>query len=47
MFQDEVPKGLPLVRGIEHKIDFISGDVIPNRPDNRANQLILKKFRGK
>ncbi|XP_023534142.1 uncharacterized protein LOC111795765 [Cucurbita pepo subsp. pepo] len=37
VFQDEVPKGLPPIRGIEHKIDFIPGAVIPNRLAYRAN----------
>ena len=32
VFQDEVPKELPPIRGIGHKIDFIPGAVIPNRP---------------
>ena len=37
VFQDEVPKGLPLIRDIEHKIDFITGAIIPNRPAYREN----------
>ena len=32
VFQDEVPKGLPPIRDIEHKVDFIPEVVILNRP---------------
>ena len=32
LFPEEVPKGLPPVRGIEHHIDFIPGASIPNKP---------------
>ena len=31
MFHDEVPKGLPPIRGTEHQIDFILDAVIPNK----------------
>ena len=45
VFQDEVPKELPPIRGIEHKIDFIPGTVIPNRPAYRANPTETKEIR--
>ena len=45
VFQDEVPKGLPPIRGIEHKIDFIPGAVIPNRSAYRANPTENKEIR--
>ena len=44
VFQDEVPKGLPPISGIEHKIDFIPGVVIPNRPAYRANSTETKEI---
>ena len=37
VFQDEVLKGLSLIRGIEHRINFIPRDVIPNRSAYRFN----------
>ena len=37
VFLEEVPSGLPPIRGIEHQIDFIPGAVIPNRPTYRSN----------
>ena len=43
-FQDEVPKGLPPIGDIEHKIDFIPGAVIPNRPAYRANPSETKEI---
>ena len=37
MFPEEMPLGLPPLRGIEHQIDFFPGTVMPNRPIYRAN----------
>jgi Reverse transcriptase (RNA-dependent DNA polymerase) len=37
VFPEEMPKGLPPLRGIEHQIDFIPGSTIPNRPAYRSN----------
>jgi hypothetical protein len=31
VFLNDVPSGLPPVRGIEHQIDFVLGATIPNR----------------
>ena len=37
MFSNDVPSGLPLIRGIEHQIDFVLGATIPNRSAYRSN----------
>ena len=37
VFPNDVPSGLPPIRGIEHQIDFVSGAIIPNRPAYRSN----------
>lgn len=37
VFPEELPSGLPPLRGIEHQIDFILGAPIPNRPASRMN----------
>ena len=37
LFSKEMPSSLPPLRGIEHKIDFIPGTPIPNRPAYRTN----------
>jgi hypothetical protein len=31
VFPNDVPSGLPPIRGIEHQIDFVLGATIPNR----------------
>ncbi|KAF7823687.1 uncharacterized protein G2W53_021831 [Senna tora] len=37
LFPQEIPDRLPPLRGIEHKIDFVPGASLPNRPAYRAN----------
>ncbi|GKU99774.1 hypothetical protein SLEP1_g12569 [Rubroshorea leprosula] len=44
VFPDDVPNGLPLIRGIEHQIDFIPGATIPNRPAYRSNPNETKEL---
>ena len=44
VFPDEVPSGLPPLRGIEHQIDFMPGAVIPNRPAYRTNPEETKEL---
>ncbi|XP_051119802.1 uncharacterized protein LOC127243695 [Andrographis paniculata] len=36
-YPEELPQGLPPIRGIEHQIDFVPGASIPNRPAYRCN----------
>ena len=47
-FQDvlleDMPLGLPLIRGIEHHIDFVPVVVIPNRPAYKRNLEKTKKL---
>ena len=44
VFPDEVPDGLPPIRGIEHQIDFVPGASIPNRPAYRSNPEETKEL---
>ena len=44
LFPEEIPYGLPPLRGIEHQIDFIPDSSIPNRPAYRANPKETKKI---
>jgi hypothetical protein len=37
LFPDDIPAGLPLMRDIQHCIDFIPGASIPNKPAYRMN----------
>ena len=37
VFPEEISKGLPHIREIEHQIDFVPGATIPNRPAYRSN----------
>ncbi|RVW25526.1 hypothetical protein CK203_111638 [Vitis vinifera] len=47
VFPNDVPSGLPPIRGIEHQIDFVPGATIPNRPAYRSNPEETKNFKGK
>jgi hypothetical protein len=45
VFPEEVPYGLPSIRGIEHQIDFIPGaSSIPNRPAYKSNPEETKEL---
>ena len=44
VFPKETPHGLPLIRGIEHQIDFVPGAAIPNRPAYRSNPEETKEL---
>ncbi|KAH9686162.1 Endonuclease [Citrus sinensis] len=44
VFPNEVPNGLPPIRGIEHQIHFVPGATIPNRPAYRSNPEETKEF---
>ncbi|KAJ8749438.1 hypothetical protein K2173_025482 [Erythroxylum novogranatense] len=44
VFPEEMPNGLPPLRGIEHQIDFIPGAQIPNRPAYRSNPEETKEL---
>ncbi|XP_058008303.1 uncharacterized protein LOC131182909 [Hevea brasiliensis] len=44
VFQDEIPSGLPPIRGIEHQIDFILSAQIPNRLAYRSSLAETKEF---
>ncbi|RVW61952.1 hypothetical protein CK203_066223 [Vitis vinifera] len=37
VFSEEVPHGLPAIRGIEHQIDFVLNASIPNQPTYQTN----------
>ncbi|XP_040960238.1 uncharacterized protein [Gossypium hirsutum] len=44
VFPEEVPNGLPPIRGIEHQIDFVPSAAIPNRPAYRSNPEETKEL---
>ena len=44
VFPEELPAGLPPLRGIEHNIDFIPGAQLPNRPAYQVNPEESKKL---
>ncbi|KAK1692208.1 hypothetical protein QYE76_008905 [Lolium multiflorum] len=44
VFPDELPQGLPPLRGIEHRIDLIPGAPLPNRAAYRTNPEDTKEI---
>ena len=44
VFPDDLPKGLPPIRGIEHQIDLIPGAPLPNKPAYRTNPTETKEL---
>ena len=44
VFSNDVPSGLPHIRGIQHQIDFVPGVTIPNRPAYRSNSEETKEL---
>ncbi|XP_023640434.1 uncharacterized protein LOC111831116 [Capsella rubella] len=44
VFPEELPKGLPPIRGIEHQIDLVPGAQLPNRPAYRVNPEEAKEL---
>jgi hypothetical protein len=44
VFSEEVPDGLPPLRGIEHQIDLIPGASLPNRAPYRTNPEETKEI---
>ncbi|OMO49566.1 reverse transcriptase [Corchorus capsularis] len=44
VFPEEIPSGLPPIRGIEHQIDFVPGAQIPNKPAYRTNPEETKEL---
>ena len=46
LFSEEVPDGLPPIRGIEHQIDFVAGASIPNKPAYRTSPEETKELQG-
>ncbi|KAL6347243.1 hypothetical protein AAG906_013679 [Vitis piasezkii] len=44
VFPNDVPSGLPPIRGIEHQIDFVPGATIPNQPAYRSNPKETKEL---
>ncbi|KAK1666029.1 hypothetical protein QYE76_054188 [Lolium multiflorum] len=47
VFPEEVPAGLPPLRGIEHQSDLIPGASLPNRALYRTNPEETKRYRSK
>ena len=44
VFPNDVPSGLPPIRGIKHQIDIVPSATIPNRPAYRSNPKETKEF---
>jgi hypothetical protein len=44
LFPDDIPSGLPPLRGREHQIDFVPRASIPNQPAYRNNPKEMKEL---
>ncbi|XP_015167660.1 uncharacterized protein [Solanum tuberosum] len=44
VFPNELPRGFPLLWGIEHQIDFVPGSQLPNKPAYRRNPKDTKEL---
>jgi hypothetical protein len=44
IFLQDIPPGLPPIRGIEHQIDLIPGASLPNRAPYRTNPEEIKEI---
>jgi hypothetical protein len=44
VFPQDVPPGLPPIRGIEHQIDLIPGASLPNHAPYRSNPKETKEI---
>ena len=44
VFPQDVPTGLPPLRGIEYQLDLIPGAPLPNRPAYRSNPEETKEL---
>ncbi|PKI75203.1 hypothetical protein CRG98_004427 [Punica granatum] len=47
VFLEELPEGLPPIKGIEHQIDLVPGTALPNRLAHRCNPDEVKELLGK
>jgi len=47
VFPDDLPLGLPSIKGIEHQIDLLPGSPLPNKPAYRCNPNESKEIQRK